>query len=88
MARIDTNFDIEWRPPWEGAVAEDPALQKAAAERLVKYINEGSLHFGRTGQQPVLGVHAVVENGGPHESSRGPWVIWISVDVEASVQIR
>jgi hypothetical protein len=89
MARLDTSFDIEWRPPWDGAVAEDPVLQKAAAERLAKYINEGKLFFGKTGQRPVLGVHATVEDASTNSSPvGGNWVIMINFDVEADVHIR
>lgn len=87
MIRISGTFQIEWAPPWDGAVAEDGELQRAAAERLAKYINEGSIHFGRSGHRPVSKLHATVEDSAQnHLHPRH--VIMITVDAELDVLTR
>lgn len=83
MARLPTNFTVEWRPPWEGNLKEDSDLQQKAAERLAKYVNEGKLHNGRSGNRPVVGITAEPE----FDDHARSWVIVLRCDLEIDVTI-
>jgi hypothetical protein len=87
VGKVQVPLDLEWRIPWEGALAEDVELQAKAAERLVTYLEKGTLHFGNTGQRRVRLIKAeAVEFDLAGEPPGRRW--GISLSFEADIEVR
>jgi hypothetical protein len=83
---MDIPIEIQLFPAWDGAVAEDEALQEKAAQRLSDYINGGNTRINGVGLR--LFAEPINPVGSISNPARHPWGIKITGSVRTEVVFK